>query len=176
MNKKLIYSIFILVSIIFTFSYTFAANDNSMMHNAAESVKNVVGGAENAVEDAARGVSDTSKNITGGLQNAGNNVSNTVSNTMNNVTTPDNSTNHTTENQTANNTDNSDNMIGTNNNDNTNYTAARTATTSGEDTTTFLGMNSTVWIWIIMGIAALGIGILVYSYFNQTNRYEHSDE
>ena len=50
-----------------------------------------------------------------------------------------------------------------------NYTARRTATTD----TTLLGMNSTAWTWLIMGIAAIAIIAVVWYYsmqFTNTGR------
>ena len=147
MKKKFFYSTIVLIVISLCVAcYTFAADNNTMLQNAADGVRNVVGGAENAMEDAARGVSNTSRNITGGMQNAGNNAAGT--------------------------------MGMTNTNSQENYTAERTATTAGTDNGTFLGIDSTTWIWIVMAIAALGIGVLIYSYFNQSNarHYQNSDE
>lgn len=156
MNKKILYSTFLLLAAtLFISSYAFAANDNSMLKDAANGVRNVVGGAENAVEDAARGVSNTSKNITENMQNTGNNIGNKIQNTGNAITT------------------------GVDNNNNKNeYTAQRTSATSTTNNATLLGMDSNTWIWLIMALSAIGIGILIYSYFNQTNstHYEHSDD
>ena len=50
MNKKIVLFIIIFVISLFAFSYTFAAN------NVVNDVRNVVGGAENAVEDAGKGI------------------------------------------------------------------------------------------------------------------------
>ena len=50
MNKKIVLFIIIFVISLFAFSYTFAAN------NVVNDVRNVIGGAENAVEDAGKGI------------------------------------------------------------------------------------------------------------------------
>ena len=47
-----------------------------------------------------------------------------------------------------------------NNTDLSNYTATRTSTPT--DNMTFLGMNSTVWFWLILALSALAVGILIY--------------
>ena len=170
MNKKKFYSAFLLLSaIIFVCSFSFAANDNTMMQNAANNIKNVVGGTENAIENAAGDVSNTAKNITSGAETAGNNVGNAIENGINSITQDDR--NHSTTNSDNNNM--TENI--TNEDNGANYTANRTAATT-TDNTTFLGMNTTTWIWLIMGIAALGIGILIYSYFNQRSHYEHPND
>ena len=55
---------------------------------------------------------------------------------------------------------------------NNNYTATRTATT--EDTT-FMGMNSTAWTWLILGISAIAIISLVWYYSAQFTSSNYSD-
>ncbi len=53
--------------------------------------------------------------------------------------------------------------------DNTNgYTATRTATTG----TTTNGMNSTLWTWVILAVAALVIIGIVWYYASQNNHVE----
>ena len=64
MKKKIIYCTSLILFVVLYSSLVFAEN-NSMMKNAADSVKNTVAGAENVIEDAARGVTNTSKDITG---------------------------------------------------------------------------------------------------------------
>ena len=77
MKKKIYYGIILLfVSLFLASTYTFAANDNSMLHDAANSVRNMVGGAENAIEGAAQNISNTSRSATGAMQNAGNSITN----------------------------------------------------------------------------------------------------
>lgn len=71
MNKKIYVSIAIILFTIFSFTVCFA-NDNRFV-NAANNVRNFVGGVENTVENAALDVSNTSKNVTGGIENGVNN-------------------------------------------------------------------------------------------------------
>ena len=79
MKKKIYYGIILLfVSLFLASTYTFAANDNSMLHDAANSVRNMVGGAENAIEGAAQNISNTSRSATGAMQNAGNSITNGI--------------------------------------------------------------------------------------------------
>ena len=71
MNKKLLFTIGLLISIIFTFAVTlsFATDGNGAMNgvnNAVNGVRNTVGGAENAVEGAVKDVTNTTNlNVTG---------------------------------------------------------------------------------------------------------------
>ncbi len=53
-------------------------------------------------------------------------------------------------------------------NDNTDYTATRTATTG----TTTNGMNSTLWTWVILAVAAVVIIGLVWYYASQDNHVD----
>ena len=120
-----------------------------MLEDAANGARNIVGGAENAIEGAAGGVSNTMKNVTAGAENtmqkAGNSVSNTATSMTNNVGNGD-------------------------------YAASRTST-NAEGNATFMGMTATMWTWLIMGIAAIAIVALVWYYSNQirTSRYDDTD-
>ena len=68
--KKIFLGLILFTLIIaFSFSYVFAADNNSMLENAANGIRNVVGSAENTVENAAKDVSNTSKNATGAMEN-----------------------------------------------------------------------------------------------------------
>ena len=51
-----------------------------------------------------------------------------------------------------------------------NYTATRTSTES-----TLLGMNSTVWTWLIVGIAAIAVFALIYYYTMQTKTTDYDN-
>ena len=113
------------------------ANDG--LTNATNGVRNVVGNAENAVEDAAKNISNASKDATGKMEQGANDVVNNNRNNMNNINTNNNNYN------------------------NNNYTATRTATTNR----TFMGMNSTAWTWLIMGIVGIAIVALVWYYSMQ---------
>ena len=140
MYKKLFLCLTVVLALIFSFTYTFAANG---LKDAAEGVRNVVGGA-------AKDISNTSKNITGGLENDAQKGTNDVKGNM------DNDRNSIMEGST-------DRQDG--------YTATRTSAT---ETGSFLGMNSTVWTWVILGIAAVAIIALVWYYSMRltTNNYD----
>lgn len=153
MNKKLIIGITIVLSIILSFTICFA---NDELQKAANSVRNVVGGAENAVEDAAKSVSNTTKgatnNIEKGANNAGNEIKSSANKAGNNVRTA---------------TNNVGNAVTGNTN---HYTATRTSANN-----TFMGMNSTAWTWLILGIAAIAIIALVWYYSAQLNNNNKND-
>lgn len=150
MKKKLYITILTLLAILtFSISYTFASNNMT----AVDGIRNVVGGAENVVENAGKGIVDGVKNVTSAGQN-----------TMENVTGGARTQ-----------TQNADNRIvdGTANG----YTATRTTTTraaTGTNTGTFLGMNSTAWTWLIMAIVGIAIVALVWMYAKQ-NHHSYND-
>ena len=151
MSKKIFYALLLILSITFSFTYVFA-NDN--LKGAADAVRNVVGGAENTVENAAKDVSNTTKNVTNDMQNAGKDMKNDAGNTMENISNKmDNST-----------------MMRTDNN-NGSYSATRTAT----ETPRFMGMTSTGWTWLILGIVALAIIGLVWYYSMQLTGNNYHD-
>ncbi len=79
MYKKLFTILSILLIGIFTFSFCYAT-ENNMLKDAAEGVRNAVGGAENVIEDGARDLSNTSKNITGGTENMAHDATNDMGN------------------------------------------------------------------------------------------------
>ena len=60
MYKKLLISSIILVVSIFSVSMCFADNE---MKNATDDVRNVVGGAENAIENGVKDISNTSMTL-----------------------------------------------------------------------------------------------------------------
>ncbi len=152
MSKKIFIAIGILLAIIFSFNMTFA---NNGMDNAVNDVRNVVGGAENAVEGAVKDISNASKDATGDMENSANNTT----------------TGMTNDNRNDNNNVNS--ATRTTNNNNGSYTATRTAAT---DDTTFMGMGSTAWTWLILGIAAIAIVALVWYYSMQLTSSQDSND
>ncbi len=148
MYKKLLISVVALIIGIFSFTISFA---NNGMQEAADGVRNVVGGAENAIEDAAKGISNASKDATSKMEQGANNVGNAVKNTTNDAMNNDRRTDN-----------------------NNNYTATRTSATTDN---TFMGMNATAWTWLILGIAAIAIVALVWYYSMQlrSNDYDTRD-
>lgn len=156
MSKKLFIVLFVLTIIsILSFTYTFAANNVDPVNG----IRNAVGGAENVVEDAGKGIAEGIRNITAGGENV---MENVTGNTNGQVT--DNRASDTTTTGTG------------------NYTAGRTATattraaTAGTNNGTFLGMNSMVWTWVIMAIFGAAIVALVWFYGKQhTSSYNNDD-
>ena len=59
MYKKMLVIFAILTIGIFSFSVCFANNDGSMLQDAANGVRDAVGGAENAIEDGAKDIANT---------------------------------------------------------------------------------------------------------------------
>ena len=152
MYKKIIVSACILLaSILLSFNLCLANDATNMLEDAANGVRNAVGGAENAIQDAAGGATNTVRNMTEGIENG----ANSATNTMRNATNSTKDTN--------------------NNMNNEGYVATRTATDAGA--ATFMGMTATAWTWLIMGIAAIAIVALVWYYGNQlrSSRYDDRD-
>ena len=162
MNKKLAIVLSILIVAIFSFSVCFA---NDMVNDAVEGVRNVVGGAENAVEDAAGDVSNATKDATNTMgnmaQDATNSVGNMAGDTMNRIKTEGDNDN------TAKDTNNE--MFSSRNG---NYTATRT----NAEGSTLMGMNATMWTWLIIGIAAIAIVALVWYYSMQMRSSNYDDK
>lgn len=156
MKKKILFSTVIAFSIglIFSFSSVFATNTNPV-----DGIRNVIGGAENVMQNTASGITNGIRNATG-----------TMTNGMDNMTNTNNTNN------TNNSTGNENEVIGAIARDNNNggYTATRTATAFDEPT--LLGINMTTWTWIIMAIAAVGIVTLIWSYTKQRSENYNSYE
>ena len=152
MNKKILFTVGLLIAMIFTFAVTYSfatdgTDGKTVVNDAVNGVRNVVGGAENAVEGAVNGVTETTRNTT-------NAADNTTNNTLNN---------------------NGATAMGTTNN--TTYAANRTATTrTTANTETFLGMTSTMWTWLILAIDAVAIVALVWYYSNQISNSKKYDD
>lgn len=159
MSKKLFISTLLIICLITISSLAFATNnDDNMMQNGVNSIRNVVGGAENVLEDTVTGAGNAMKNGTNSIENGLNSaVDNMTEGNNNNNQNNDNNTNNYIAGATNNNNDN-----------NGNYTATRTAT--------FMGMNGTTWVWFIIGLVGIAIVALVWAYSSQGNRtseHEH---
>lgn len=150
MYKKLAIILSILIIAIFSFSVCFA---NDMLNNAVNDVRNVVGGAENTVENTAKDISNASKN-------ASNSIGNMAEDTMNQMKAEgdNNNTSKDTNNKMFTSTNNS-------------YTATRTNT----EGSTLMGMNATMWTWLIIGIATIAIVALVWYYSMQMRSTNYDD-
>ena len=155
MSKKIIISIVLLISLVLSVNFAFAAdnlaqNAANMTHDAANTVTNSINKTENTIQNAGNEVMNATNNVVDGARNA----INTMTEDRNNDTTPDGNNNNTAT--TANNS--------------TNYTATRTAAEG-----TLLGMNATTWTWIIMGLVAISIIALVWYYSMQTTDKGYDD-
>lgn len=145
MKKTLAGFIIALIFSIFSVSYTFAAG------NFQNDVRNVVGGAENVVEDAGSAIGRTVQSGVNTLGNGARDIGGMAQRSM----TTNNNSGYTS---------------------NTGYTTTRTATTSTSDD---LASSTTMYTWVIIGVTAVGIGVLLWSYFAQNsknNMYIDSDE
>lgn len=178
LSKKILLALAILVSCVFAATVSFAntntnTTNNNMGDGFVNGVRSMVGGAENAIEDVGAGIVNGTRDMTDGAENNGNNMNATSHNTTGN-----NNANGSTTNNSAN--------SGMNNSqDNNDYTATRTATGTTADSDyiaartsndgTWLGMNSTAWIWLIMGIVAVAIVTLVWSYGSERRADYHSN-
>ena len=113
------------------------------------------------------------------LKDAGNNVRNAVGGVENTIEDAARDFSNTSKNVTENienGTNNVGNALTHQNTSNTNaYTATRTNT--GTTGNTFMGMNSTAWTWLIIGIAAIAIVALVWYYAMQlrSSNYDNRD-
>lgn len=141
MLKKSLFILFIIFSILCISSICFATN-------TANNVKNAVGKSTNTVVD---GMS----NLAGGIRNGVGHVENGIEDALT-MDEKDNTNTRTSDNFTN----------GGTTSDTSNYTATRTATTT--DTTGILGIDtSTMWVWLVVAIAAIGIVALVWFYGSQ---------
>ncbi len=154
MKKKLIISTILLTIIsLLTFSYSFAANNS--MSNAADSVRNFVGGAENAIEDAGK---DAANGIRSGINAVGDGARNLTSDAQNG-------------------------MSGMNQDDGTTGTGNYTATRTGSDADgagLLTGVSNNVWTWLVIAIVGIIIVALVMFYAKQntnvTTYYNDDDD
>ena len=153
MQKKLFFAFAIIVSIIFSFSICFAA-DNPLK-DATNTVRNAVDNTEDAVEGAMQNAGNATKDAMNSAGNAMQDSMDKTENTMGNVGNTIENTGNTVERDMNNAT--------SKNNDT--YTAARTSTNGNA---TFMGMKATAWTWLILGIAAIAIIAVVWYYSMQT--------
>ena len=165
-NKILIVTTLLVAFLFFATSYTFAANN--MGSDMVNGVRNVVGGAENAIEDAGRGIVNGVRSGTNTVENGAENATNGMRNGMDNMTNDTNTNGDTTNNTDTNAT--------TGNMDN-GYTATRT---TGDTTGTglFGNISESVWTWLIVGVAGIAIVSLVMFYGKQhsVTTYRNDDD
>ncbi len=119
--------------------------------------------ATNELRDAADGV----RNFVGGVEDKVENAAKDVSNASKDATgSIENGMNSSTDNKMSN------GITTNNNNNNGHYNATRTS----NESTTIMGMTSTGWTWLIIGIAAIAIIAVVWYYSMQfTNKNRNDD-
>lgn len=142
MYKKLLIATVLFVVLIFSFSVCFAANG---LENLANDVRNVVGGAENVVEDGARDISNKSKEATGSMENGANDAGNAIGSTF---------------------TDDRDDEV-----TDTRYTATRTAT---DNTFMGMNATAWTWL-IIGIVAIAIVALVWYYSLQFSHHNHHND-
>lgn len=160
MNKKIILSAVILAIIALSFNCVFAED---MAQDAANTVNDSIDKTQNTMNDMGNAVKDAGNSAMNAVNDTVNGAVNGTMNAVNEITKDRNTS-------TTNNHDNNMNMTGTTNNGN--YTATRTAA----EGTTLLGMDSTTWTWLIMGIVGIAIVALVWYYSMQNTDHGYDDE
>ena len=151
-NKSLI--IFsIILAILFISTICFATNDMS------NNIKNGIHSITNTTVD---GVSNLANDVRSGIQNAENAIEDSAKNVGNAITDDARDLGNTVSNGI--------NEAEATITDNNGYTATRT--TVGDTAESGI-MNSSIWTWIILAVAAVIIVSLVWYYASQHNDIEH---
>lgn len=178
MHKKLLVSVLLIISLIFSVTFCYAENEN--MQNAGENAKNALNSTGNAIEDAAKGTGDMMRDgvnaVKDGAQNLGNNIKNGVENTGNAIKDGVEDMNNNMDNNDNNTANGTVQDTDRRNADNTNNNYDATRTQAEEDV---MGMTGNTWSWIIIGVAAVAIIALIWYYTTQQtnrNRYNNHDE
>lgn len=139
--KKKTFILLFLTFIIFFNTISFANMGNDVKSTLNGATNSIVDGTQNLSEDVRNGISNAENTIENGVKGIGNAITDSANNMRTN----------------ANYTDN-DNVTG--------YNAVRTTTTDFTGNNT---MNSSMWAWIILAIAAAVIVGLVWYYAVQNN-------
>ena len=152
MKKKLLFvTLFIitvlLISATFNTSYATMNEIRNFMGGAENTIENMAGGAGNMIRSGTNTMSDTMNNFVNGDQMQ-------MQNDIEGAMTMDNTTMNNTAATTG------------------DYTATRTAVTA--DNVTVAGISVNVWTWIVIALAVVGIGVLIWSYAMQKNRHSNS--
>lgn len=141
-----------IISVIAIIISLFSLSYTFAANNVADGVRNAVGSAENVLEGAGNAVGKAVQSGVNTVGDGARNIGNATENTVAAVT---------------------------NNNDNNGYTATRTATRAATTGVNDMGTSTTMFTWVIIGVTAVGIGVLLWSYFRQNNRnnlYIDSDD
>lgn len=160
MKKITLIGLFTVLAVLLFGISSFAANN--IASDAVNGIRNVVGGAENAIGGAAAG-------ITNGIRNGVSGVENVTENTIGTMTTNRNNA-----------TGNTMGSMTTDTNNGGGYNATRTATTrmaTTGATGTFLGMGATAWGWLIMATVGIITVALVWYYGKERElNYNHNSD
>lgn len=122
------------------FFVSYSFANNTAIDNVANGIRNFVGGTENVIENAGSAIGNTVQGGMNAVSNGARNVGNATENTVGTMT---------------------------DNNDNDNYDARRTAT--GMNTNNGTGIDTRTYTWVIIGVTAVAIGFLLWSYFRQNS-------
>ena len=133
-NKFFIVATLLAILSLFAVSYTFATT------NAVNDVRNVVGGAENVIEDAGKGIVNGVKDGMNTVKNGAKDVGNDVKNGMNDMGRTTN-----------------------------NYTATRTATTTDNGLLGNVSNTVWSWLIIAIVSIVIVALVLFYAYHNDDN-------
>ena len=155
MKKSIFVITFIILSVLFSYSFVYAENAGGQVVNGVKDTINgvgnaagdVVNGTAGAVKDGANAVKDTTQNAANdannGMQNAGDDMKNGAENMGNDM------------------------RNGTNNA----FNATRTSTENATNNDNNQGwMNRDIWTWIIVGIITIVIVALIWYYASRTNQ------
>lgn len=182
--KKFILSTSLIVFTLFATAFSSYAltTHNENLDAIGNSVKNIIGGAENKVEDTAKDAANAGKNATNSIGDAAGKAGENIKNSAQNASDAMKNGTQNMENSMEKGTQNAGNAIkdGAQNVGNTlenvannitnpgNYNAERTSAENQNAGDTF--MNSTTWAWIIIGIIAVAIIALFWYYMVQSRK------
>ncbi len=130
-----------IISIVAIIISLFSVSYTFAAGNMQDGVRGAVGGAENVIEGAGNAVGKAVQSGVNTISDGAKGVGDAAKNTVGAMTN--------------------------NGNNNNGYTATRTATTRGA--TTDMQDTTTMYTWVIIGVTAVGIGVLLWSYFRQNN-------
>lgn len=153
--KKILFSISLILSILFltTVSSYALTTKNNDIDNIGNSVKNIIGGAENKIEDTAKNAADSTKKATNSMGDtagkAGEDIKNTAENVGNAIEKGAENTGNAIKDATENIANNG------------NYTAEKTSTDMTNNNN-FMGTEA--WSWIVIALIVIAV-IALFWYF-----------
>ena len=148
MKKKIMLSILVLVSAL-VISISFVSG----MDNIGNVAKETTEGIKNTAENFASGIGNTASDMSKGAKN----VTSDMERGMQDMTSGVGSAMHNTTNS----------VVGMTTNHNSSYSAERTS--SMGDTPIVFGMNASTLTWLILGLIAIAIISLIWTYVKERN-------